>query len=64
MKRAQQFYYETENEPVLNPDNFKNLVPISVIDCSHQNETLKSGAVDIRHDFKTSENIPEDTTRY
>lgn len=26
-------------EPVLNPDVFKTIAPIAVVDCSHQNET-------------------------
>lgn len=60
----QQSYYERENEPVLSPDKFKGIAPLVVIDCSHQNETLKSGAVDIRLEFETSENMPAETTAY
>ncbi|KAK9680971.1 hypothetical protein QE152_g38663 [Popillia japonica] len=42
------YYYKKEVEPCLSPINFKQIAPIAVIDCSHQNEVIKNGAVDIR----------------
>lgn len=57
-------YYERESEPSLTPAEFKNIAPLFVIDCTHQNETLKTGAVDIRLEFETSENIAANTTAY
>lgn len=38
--------------------------PFIVIDCSRQNEVMKSGVVDIRIEFKTSANIPASTAAY
>ncbi|KAK9758995.1 hypothetical protein QE152_g335 [Popillia japonica] len=58
------YYYKKEVEPCLSPINFKQIAPIAVIDCSHQNEVIKNGAVDIRLEFETSTNIPEKTSAY
>lgn len=44
--------------------NSKNNYPFIVLDCSRQNEMLKSGVVDIRVHFQTNENIPPSTTAY
>lgn len=57
-------YYGQIAEPQISWENFKNSAPITVIDCSRQNETLKSGPVDIRLQFKTLENIAANTTAY
>lgn len=62
--KFQQSYYNRRSEPLLSREQFKNLAPLVVIDCSQQNEYLKSGPVDIRIEFQTSENIPEKTTAY
>jgi len=35
-----------------------------VIDCSWQNESIKSGTVDVRLDFECKENVPANTTAY
>ncbi|KAK9738172.1 hypothetical protein QE152_g10042 [Popillia japonica] len=51
-------------EPCLSPINFKQIAPIAVIDCSHQSEVIKNGAVDIRLEFETSTNIPGKTSAY
>ncbi|XP_066582697.1 uncharacterized protein [Prorops nasuta] len=34
------------------------------IDCSHQNESIKSGTVDIKIEFECDSNIPENTSAY
>lgn len=60
----QQSYYQKECEPLLSPYKFKSIAPLVVIDCSHQNEVLKSGAVDIRLEFSTNKNIPKETSAY
>ncbi|XP_071055498.1 uncharacterized protein [Onthophagus taurus] len=51
-------------EPCLSPINFKHFGPFVVIDCSHQSEAVKTGAVDIRLEFETSQNVPDKTTAY
>lgn len=45
-------------------EEFRTIAPMTVIDCSHQNEILKKSIIDIRIEFQTSENIPADTTAY
>ena len=60
----QQSYYQKESEPLHSPYIFKTKAPLVVIDCSCQNEVLKSGAVDIRLEFSTNKNIPKDTAAY
>lgn len=60
----QQSYYQKENEPLLSPIKYKSTAPLVVIDCSCQNEVLKSGGVDIRLEFNTNSNIPKDTAAY
>ena len=57
-------YYERPCEPIFTPHEFLTTAPLVVIDCSHQSETLKSGNVDIRLEFETSDNIPEITSAY
>jgi hypothetical protein len=59
----QKSYYHQQNLPLLSYDEFKtNNGPLIVIDCSHQDDSLKSGPVDVKLEFKTSENVPEKTS--
>jgi hypothetical protein len=60
----QQSYYGCKPNPLLTPLDFANNVPIVVIDCSHQNETIKSGPVDIRLEFKTTVQVSDLTSAY
>lgn len=62
----QKSYYGGCNRsyPSLNIVDFMNNVPIVVIDCSHQNETIKSGPVDVRLEFKTSMQVSPVTSAY
>jgi hypothetical protein len=39
-------------------------LPLIAIDCSYQNEALKSGAVDVRIEFEAEENFPADMSAY
>lgn len=57
-------YYGVESHPLLTPQLFKDQAPFFVINVSHQNETVKSGPIDIRIDLKTIENIPPNTSAY
>lgn len=50
--------------PLLNLTDFKNYAPLHVIDCSKQNETLKTGTVDVRLEVETTGNVPKGTTAY
>jgi hypothetical protein len=38
--------------------------PLAVIDCSRQNESVKSATVDVRIEFDCKENVPANTTAY
>lgn len=62
--RFQNSYYGTQNLPVVDLATFKEKTPLYVIDCSHQNDSIKSGSVDIRLEFETKQNIPKKTTAY
>ena len=64
--KFQNSYYEQQHnsQTLVTWANFKTIAPLFVIDCTHQNEVIKSGPVDIRLEFKTHENIPENTTAY
>ena len=62
----QRSYYSKDwSEPMLTYDEFINLAPIVVIDCSHQIESSTgNNVVDIRIDFETQEEIPAHTSAY
>lgn len=60
----QQSYYGGSSEPLFTPEEFYHIAPLTVIDCSHQNETVKTGAVDIRLEFETDSNVPDNTAAY
>lgn len=62
--RFQDSYYNITSQPLLTKKQFKELAPIVVIDCSKQNESIKSASVDIRLEFETNEDIPENTAAY
>lgn len=59
------FYGRAFNsEPLLNFTEFKNKAPLVVLDCSRQNESLKSASVDVRLEFQFRDNVPANTTMY
>lgn len=43
---------------------FKAAAPLFIIDCSRQNEAIKSSMVDIRLEITAKQNIPANTTAY
>jgi len=45
--RFQSSYYNRESQPFLTPNEFK-LAPIIVVDLSYQNESVKTGPIDVR----------------
>lgn len=57
-------YYELSREPLFTPENFKNICPITHIDCSHQKETLQTGSVVMRIEFETNESLKKETSAY
>ncbi|XP_018395229.1 PREDICTED: uncharacterized protein LOC108773792 [Cyphomyrmex costatus] len=51
-------------EPNLTVTDFLRNGPFVIIDCSRQNESVKSATVDVRMDFECKENVPANTTAY
>uniref|UniRef100_A0A6P7GCJ1 Uncharacterized protein LOC114338000 n=1 Tax=Diabrotica virgifera virgifera TaxID=50390 RepID=A0A6P7GCJ1_DIAVI len=47
-------YYYKVGDPCLSLEQFGSLFPIFVIDCSRQNESVKSGSVDMRIEIETN----------
>ncbi|XP_070165612.1 uncharacterized protein [Polyergus mexicanus] len=63
--KFQKTYYGCVNdEALLNLNKFLTHGPLVVIDCSRQNESIKSATVDLRVEFDCKENIPPNTTAY
>lgn len=63
--RFQQSYYGRRPEPLLSAKEFKEFAPLFVIDCSRQNDNLKSGpVVNVRVEFESEIEIPDQTTAY
>lgn len=60
----QKNYYGRDPQPLFTRAEFLTYAPIVVIDCSHQNEAIKTGPVDVKLEFKTSENMPPLTSAY
>ncbi|XP_015124394.1 uncharacterized protein LOC107046316 [Diachasma alloeum] len=60
----QDSFYGKEPEPLLTRSEFLKKAPLIVIDCSKQNEYLKSGPVDIRLEFESASHFPANTSAY
>lgn len=59
-----QSYYNLGIDPLLSLNQFKEIAPLFVIDCSRQNDSLKTGPVDVRLEIECSEDIQDNTTAY
>lgn len=57
-------YYGTPGSPTLDFNDFKTKCPIYVIDCSKQDDSIKTGPVDVRLDIQTKTAIPANTYGY
>lgn len=62
--RFQKSYYGRDSYPSVDLETFKDKCPLYVIDCSKQNDTIKSGPVDVRLEFEAKDNFPANTTAY
>lgn len=63
--RFQNSYYgQTTRWSALTLSEFKSKTPLYVIDCSRQNDSIKSGPVDVRLEFETSTEFPDKTSAY
>jgi hypothetical protein len=62
--RFQNSYYGKANTPLLSPKQFESKAPIVVIDCSKQNDSIKSSSVDIKIEMEFQDNVPANTSAY
>lgn len=62
--RFQSSYYGKHSQPIVDLETFKSKTPLYVIDCSHQNDSIKTGPVDVRLEFEAKKSFPADTTAY
>lgn len=62
--KFQQSYYLRNPQPLLTREKFKSDAPLIVLDVTHQNESVKTGPIDIRIEMKTLTNIPANTAAY
>jgi hypothetical protein len=62
--RFQSSYYGKANTPIVSPNDFSAKYPIVVIDCSKQNESVKSSSVDIKLELEFESNIPKNTSAF
>lgn len=60
----QNAYFGKDSEPILSKSDFLEHMPLIVIDCSKQNESLKSAPVDVRLEFESRNNFPDATAAY
>lgn len=59
----QNWYYKRTPQPALSYKEFKKN-PIFVINCSHQQDDVKSGTVDVKVELESSEPFPANTYAY
>lgn len=62
--KFQSSYYGKDPEPLLSKKEFNEHIPLIVIDCSKQNESMKNAPVDVRLEFEVRENMPGNTSAY
>ncbi|XP_011345441.2 uncharacterized protein LOC105283979 [Ooceraea biroi] len=65
--RFRRAYYALDRDDdgaVLTMNKFLHYGPFVVLDCSRQNETVKSATVDVRIEFDCRRNVPPETTAY
>jgi len=61
--RPSYYRHDKYMEPLFDITTFRSYA-IAVIDCSRQNESIKSATVDVRLEFELKENAPANTTAY
>jgi len=63
-KRSQSSYYNRESQPFLTPNEFKLKAPIIVVALSYQNESVKTGPIDVRISIELKTPSHEHTQAY
>jgi len=62
--RFQSSYYYRESQLFLTPKEFKLKAPIIVVDLSYQNESVKTGPIDVRISIELKTPSHENTQAY
>lgn len=57
-------YGKETSGTVVDRNDFKNIAPLTVFDCSKQNDSLKYAPVDVRLEFETTVAFPANTSAY
>lgn len=63
-RKFQQSFYGGQCLPLFSYSDFKSISPLAIIDCSRQNESIKSAPIDISLELEFLENIPANTSSY
>ncbi|XP_071574329.1 uncharacterized protein [Temnothorax nylanderi] len=58
------YYGDSRDDALFSPREFARVAPLVVIDCSRQNDSVKSATVDVRIEFENKENVPPKTTAF
>ena len=58
------YYGKESTQTIVSRSDFKSKAPLTVIDCSQQNETMKYAPVDVRIEFESTGNFPAGTSAY
>jgi len=62
--RFQSSYFNRESQPFLTPNEFKLKAPIIVVDLSYQNESVKTGRIDMRISIEVKTPSHKNTQAY
>ena len=57
-------YGKETSETIVDRDDFKNIAPSTIFDCSKQNDSLKYASVDVRLEFETTAAFRVSTSAY
>jgi hypothetical protein len=60
----QNSYYGRVGSVIMDYNTFKDKAPIYIIDCSKQNDSIKSGPVEVKLDIQTNKTFPANTWGY
>uniref|UniRef100_A0A8D8Z8A6 Double jelly roll-like domain-containing protein n=1 Tax=Cacopsylla melanoneura TaxID=428564 RepID=A0A8D8Z8A6_9HEMI len=71
MSKFREVYYDHQEgnaiggvSPGMSLSKFKKYAPLIFIDCSKQNETLKTGTIEVKVEIESSESFPADTSLF
>lgn len=57
-------YYGKQSYPAVDKEKYKEKAPLYVIDCSKQNDSIKSGPIDVRVEFESGTAFTANTSAY